>query len=92
MPSGRDLRVVFVRKSKIRLVQTTTTPPNQLSPIVGIRKLEDRKKFQWKLVFEDGSEKEFLNFKELRLFSTKSLRDLNKLIILTRSDRRANNC
>lgn len=89
--SGRDLTVAFVRKSNIRLIQTTTTPPGQLSPITGIRKLTDRNKFQWKIVFEDGTEKEFLNFKELRFFSNLSLRHLNKLILLTRSDRFADN-
>ena len=84
---GPDLRVAFVRKTNIRLVQTTTIPTSQLSPITGIRKFEDRKKFQWKIVFEDGSEREFRNFKELRLFSNLSLRNLNKHVILTRSDR-----
>lgn len=74
------------------MVQTTTTPPNQLNPIAGIRKLEDRGKFQWKLVFKNGTEKEFKNFRELQRFANHSLMDLNQLIILTRSDRREDNC
>lgn len=90
--SKRDLRVTFARKSNIRQVQTTTTPPNQLNLIVGIRKLEDRKKFQWKVIFEDGSEREFLNFRQLQSYANSSARGLNRFIILTRSDRNVPDC
>lgn len=85
MQEGR-LEVKFARRVTSRVIRPYSTQPSKLSPILAIRKLEDRKKFQYRIEFEDGTTKDFLNFKQLQWFIDTSLRYKNKHIILTRSD------
>jgi len=82
----RKLEVTFARRVTSRVIKPYSTPPYKLSPILAVRKLENRSKFQYRIEFEDGTTKDFLNFKQLQWFIDTSLRYKNKHVILTRSD------
>ena len=83
---GPRPEVAFARRVTSRVLKPYTTPASKLSPILAIRKLKNRKKFQYQIAFEDGTIKEFLNFKQLQWFADTNLRHKDKHIILTRSD------
>jgi len=78
---------IKARKTNNRPIKAKSgVPAKDLSPIIAIRLLEDRNKGQYKLILENGTEKFFNNFKELKFFNNLNLRNKHKHIIIRRED------
>ena len=79
-------------KLRNRKLQTNSVSASELETIYAVRTLGDeRKKGQYKLV-DEGVTRYFNNFKEVRYFNNKVLRNKHKHIIIVRGQAPDDSC
>lgn len=77
---------IIAKKLTHRKLATNSVPPSELETIHAVRTLgEERKQGQYKLVDNDQV-KYFSNFKELKFYSNRVLRNQHKHVILVKGE------